>query len=466
MPAQFINQLAFLALGAVFFCSCSLTELPEDDLIPTSGRISDTAPEVRETEASRGEEPNRSKLPLRPLERVEMGGDLGVTEPFPEYNREPLPASTRILLVAGGAGEATFLQEIVVLRDYWMSQGYRADQIACYYVKPEKGDYEADRRRFDSMATRTQSCYLAAPHVLFRHLKTVASAKPQAIHLYVNGLGKAPMNATSEERALAAEFPTFAGCHRIVLRGGPSGHMNERMRLEALRDGIDAHYLVFNAQFLAEALNEFPAACEKFVVLNADYAGGFLTSSPGENGLLRGLPNVTVLASAKHDRKNSAEGGELSQFGGLYLSALSSESGRIEARSWRKMANEVLVSVDRSEGNAGVRTRLRSRPEFFSNLPRESGDLAELASELAVSEEETARMLPVSGLPAPRSANQEGGSALPAPRPVSRPKSGPGAAPVVSEAVKVEDEKPGAPRAVVSPRSGSGFGSGRGLFSR
>ncbi len=466
MPAQYLKQLAFFALGSFVLSSCSLTDLPDDDLIPTSGAMSATGSKTKSAGSLAAEESKHSKLPLRPLEKGEMGGDLGVTEPFPDYNREPLPASTRIFLVAGGAGAATFLQEIVVLRDYWLSQGYRADQIACYYVKPEKSDYEADRRRFDSMATRTQSFYLAAPHVLFRHLKTVASANPRVMHLYVNGLGKAPMNATSEERALAAEFPEFAGCHRIVLRGGPSGHMNERMRLEALRDGIDAHYLVFNAQFLAEALNEFPASCEKFVVLNADHSGGFLTGSAGQEGLLRGLSNITVLASSGHDRKNSDEGGELSQFGGLFLSALSSGSGTVEARSWRSLANEVVVSVDRSEGNAGVRARLRSRPEFFSNVARESGGLAELASELAVSEEERARIVPVSGLPVSGGTSEEASSNLPPPRTEPRRKAGANGAPIISESVKVEEPRPTAPRTVSPTQGTAGSGFGRGRFNR
>lgn len=351
-----------------------MTGGPGGKLIPTSGRVS----------AEGGESESGTKgLPLRPLERAEQGGDLGVRAPFPDYNRGEAPANTQIFLVAGGAEDASFLQEVVVLRDYWLKNGYQPEEVACYYVKPEKADYEADRQRFDSMATRVDSFYLAAPHVLFRHLKTVAAAGPSAVHVYVNGQGKRPLGATSEERALAGAYPDFGGCHRIVLRGGPSGHMNERMRLEALRDGIDAHYLVFNAEFLAEALNEFPPSCEKFVVLNADYSGGFLTTTSGDNGLLRGLSNIAVLTSSSQDRMNLSQGGEMSQFGGIYLTALSSGSGPVVGRSWNKLANEVMVGVDRGEGNSGVRTRMRSRPMFFSNLPRESGPLVELASELA-----------------------------------------------------------------------------------
>jgi len=383
----------------------------------------------------------------------------------------------------------------VVLRDYWLGEGYKPEQIACYYVKPEKADYEADRKRFDSMATRAEGFYLAAPHVLFRHLKDLAKAQPSAINLYVSGAGKAPLSGSPEEVALAAQYPEFAGCYRIVLRGGPSGHMNERMRLEALRDGIDGHYLLFNAQFLAEALNALPASCEKYVVLNGDYSGGFVTTSSGDNGFLRKVPGITVLASARHDRKNMAEGGELSQFGGLYLTALSNGSGTVESRRWRHLANELIVVSDKTEQHAGVRQQERCRP-CFSALDRESGPVAELASELAVIEEAATdpapeRLRPTSGIPmAERASKPEAKrpepvkpepktasapqidvpeDALPAPRAVqhSNPfqwkKSVPAKPAVVVEPVSPEapKEPSSAPKAVVAPRSGSGIGMGR-----
>jgi hypothetical protein len=271
--------------------------------------------------------------------------------------------------------------------------------------------------------------------------------------------------------------------------------MNERMRLEALRDGIDAHYLVFNAEFLAEALNEFPPSCEKFVVLNADYSGGFLTTASGDNGLLRGLSNIAVLTSSSQDRMNLSQGGEMSQFGGIYLTALSSGSGPVQERSWNQLANEVRVGVDRSEGTSGVRTRMRSRPIFFSNLPRESGPLVELASELAEPDptgegvretlemERAEKVLPVSGLPEPGAPKAESGPAeVGEDRRTTATKAG-GSGPVSSPPIawlapvaptseagsapgKAGGRKLGGLRAVFAPRSGAGLGMGRGGFGR
>jgi len=503
MPQRFMKNLYLLLLTAILPC-CSLVELPPDNLLPTSGgKFSASIPEENPDEAWGPHAGTRQALPLRPLEEAELGGDLGVDAPFPDYNRDPVSPAARIFLVAGSASDASHLQEIVVLRDYWLGEGYKPEQIACHYVKPEKADYEADRKRFDSMATRTQGFYLAAPHVLFRHLKDVAKAQPSMISLYVSGAGKAPSSGSAEEVALAAQYPEFAGCYRIVLRGGPSGHMNERMRLEALRDGIDGHYLLFNAEFLAEALNGLPASCEKYVVLNGDHSGGFVTTKSGDDGMLRKVPGITVLASARHDRTNMAEGGELSQFGGLYLSALSSSSGTVESRKWRHVANELIVASDKTEQHAGVRQSQRCRPVFFSSLTRESGPAAELASELAVVEEAASdpvptKLRPTSGIPntaeppkptvrqpEPNPVSKKSPASplasppvetvaeLPepkapaSPRHFQRMKSAPTAKPtaivepVVVEALKTPNGAGEAPKAVVSPRPGSGLGMGR-----
>ena len=73
----------------------------------------------------------------------------------------------------------------------------------------------------------------------------------------------------------------------------------------------------------------------------------------------------------------------MTQFGGLLLSALSNGSGPIESRSWRGLANEMILTSDRTEHSAGVPHRDRSRPVFFSSLGREAGPMAEPAVEVA-----------------------------------------------------------------------------------
>jgi hypothetical protein len=280
--------------------------------------------------------------------------------------------------------------------------------------------------------------------------------------------------------------------------------MNERMRLEALRDGIDAHYLIFNSEFLSEALRSLPPICEKFIVLNADYSGGFLTTALGEDGSLRTVPNTLVLTSARYDRKNLNEGGEMTQFGGLFLSALSSGSGPVERRSWRALANEMIVSVDKVEQKSGVPQGERSRPFYFSNIGRESGPMASPAAEVATAESTTE--------PVPAEKRSWASSAEPpAPKaaaepPVSRPATerkgtieievaAPPTAsrkPVPAESAKIApvelkapqwlkgltlpkpivseseeaDGPSGAPKAVVSPRSPGAFGMGRSGFGR
>jgi hypothetical protein len=355
---------------------------------------------------------------LRSLAKEEEGGDLGVVGVFPEYHRGPLPVTTRLFLVAGGASDARSVQEILVQRNLWRGQGYTDAEIACYHVRPTKEDFEKDRARFEALAPETAGFYLAAPHVLYKHLAEVAAVQPKAVFLYVTAPGLAPRSGSAEDEALAREYPDFAGSYRLGLRGGPSGHMNERMRLEALRDGIDAHYLLFTDRFLAQALSGFPAECEKFVVLNGDHSGGFLSTAAGDNGALRAVPGVTVMASARHDRQAVGDEGELTLFGGALHETLSSGPGKLEERSWRRIANDVMVAVDRLEAGKGIDQAARSRPVFFSALERESGPTARVSA----SEETFQAAAPAAGLiPTSGAGSKSGEPAVPAE--TSRPRS-------------------------------------------
>jgi len=382
---------------AVLVSGCALHDGPARSLIPTSGENALPVSLGGDVERAMS---SLAEGTLRALGQDEDGGDLGVVGTFPEYQRAQLPATTRIFLVAGGAADARPVQEILVQRNFWRAQGYTDAEIACYHVRPTREDFEKDRARFEALAPETSGFYLAAPHVLFKHLHEIAAALPTAIYLYVAAPGFAPRAGSPEEQALAREYPDFAGSYRLGLRGGPSGHMNERMRLEALRDGIDAHYLLCTDRFLAQALAALPATCEKFVVLNGDHSGGFLSTPSGDNGALREVPGMTVIASARHDRQAIGDGGELSWFGTAFHEVVSAGTGKVEARSWRRIANDVMVAVDRMEAGGGIDQSLRSRPVFYSALERESGPTAQVSATEAAgpaAEEPPAALIPTSG---------------------------------------------------------------------
>ncbi len=377
-----MNNLLLSVAVSCLFVGCTLYEFPPDDLIPTSG--AGVLPEVKAGDLDEAwtrfsGEAVPDQLPLRPLEKGEMGGDLGISGVFPDYNRGNVSPSTRIFLVAGSAADGTDLEHLVLERDYWLVQGYSEDQIACYFVKPYKADYEENRARFDALAARTEGFYLAAPHVLFKHLRELSAHDPRSVYLHVTAEGKEPLRGSGEKAALASRYPDFADSYRLVLRGGPSGHMNERMRLEALRDGIDAHYLLFTDKFLGEALSMLPDSCEKFVVLAGDHADGFVTSPDGKGGALRSVPAITVLASSRHDRKTWRPANGRGGFGGIYLDALAVRTGTVEARSWNELASAVMASVERGETLARIPQKDRSRPMFHSTLDRESGPVAEVS---------------------------------------------------------------------------------------
>ncbi len=375
-PALFLSLLV-----PVWLSQCSLIDLPDDagsDLMPvsasTAGDLEPTsryAPPAESLAAA-----PRSMVPgeerLRPLTAAEETGDLGATGVFPPYATGDLDPATRILLVAGEAGDPSALQEVIDQRRHWMEVGHGAKTIACYYVRPSQEQFEAHRFRFVELATEAEGFYLAAPHVIYRHLTKLADEGPDKIHVYVTGDGRAPRDpgeaADDPDQAFLWEtVPQLVNQHRLRLDGGPSGHMNERMRLEALRDGIPAEKLLFSPAYLSASLRAFPASCEKTVVLNGDFTGGFVDDGRGGAGFLAGIPSIRVLTAAGPYRRSfgDMEDGRHSMFGSLYLRSLGAHPSQLALQDWDEVFADVLIDVEEIEGARGLTEEQRSEPVYF-----------------------------------------------------------------------------------------------------
>ncbi len=379
---QISAKFCALLLVAAALTSCSITDLGKKDLIPVTG----------------------DSLKLRALTDAEKGGDLSIQGPFPEYNREEASPISRVFLVAGGAETPNYLQEIVDQRNHLITVGHAASEIVCFYVKPSELEYLEHKEQFDQLASKVDGFYLAAPHLIYRHLKAAAAATPNYVYLYAAGKGHKPIwvdRAEGPERELAKHHAEYFGQYRIDLAGGPSGHMNPRMRLEALRDGIAIQNLLFTPRYLIDALNAFPDETKKFVILQGSYSGGFVRSDFEElaKDCLSEVSNIVVLTASRHDRESfrSSPGEVYSHFGESFLKAALKQEDAIPNWEWPIVAGEVFTSVRRKEEELAVSAEEASNPVFFSSngepeliveVGPESIEVAERLERVSAAEEE------------------------------------------------------------------------------
>lgn len=318
---------------------------------------------------------------LRPMTPEEESGDLGIEDVFPDYNRNALSPKAKIFLVAGGADIANFLQEVVDQREYFLQLGYQPDEIACYYVKPTQKQYAADQAQFASLAPKATGFYLAAPHVLYRHLQATAMHNPEFVYLYISSHGRQPLlpgitlteQPRPDEVFLIQKHPEFSGQFRLDLMGGPSGHMNLRMRVAALGDGVAPDHLFLTPKYLKKALSAFPAATPKVVVLQGCYSGGFVKTDIKslENDTLNKMSNIVLLSASASDRQSFGckVDSDYTYWGGLYVHTLRDEyASPIPETPWALVAASVEEKVDDLEIQLGLPEAKASNPLYFSNV--------------------------------------------------------------------------------------------------
>lgn len=354
VPTLFRKFLAIVLAGIVLVSSsCSITELgKKEELTAVAG------------------EP----LKLRELTEEETSGDLSVKDQFPEYSRTTASSDAHIFLIAGGAETPNYLQEIVDHRHHLIKTGHRASAITCFYVKPSPAEYEAYQGQFDQLVSQVDGFYLAAPHLIYRHMREAIKGEPDFVYLYAAGKGRKPIwvdQAEGAARELAKHHAEYFGQYRIELAGGPSGHMNSRMRLEALRDGIAIEHLLFTPRYLRDVLAEFPEETPKYVVLQADYSGGFVRNNFEElaEDTLTAVPNLAVLTATRHDRDSfrGVSGPVHTNFGEIFLEQLKKNDDSIANLNWRLVADEVSVGVRMREMENAIAEEVASNPVYFSS---------------------------------------------------------------------------------------------------
>ena len=267
--------------------------------------------------------------------------------PFPAYETGPLPAKTRILLIAGGSTLANFLQEVLDQREHWLRAGYRPNEIACYYVRPDARHYLEDKDQFDKLASRARGFYQARPEQIYAHLSQLATEEPKYIYLYTTSHGIAPNEDVDD--------------YALVYDADPADY------------GTALRYYVRPTE-LRSALNQLPSFTSKTVVLQGCHTGGFIDAgeTPYRSRTLRSVPSLNVLAASRYDRTSFGCGAtdESTYYGSAFLAALREQNGRrVPEINLSDLASATVDRVEWMEQTHHVPTDRRSLPQFYSSRP-------------------------------------------------------------------------------------------------
>jgi len=266
--------------------------------------------------------------------------------PFPAYETGPLPAKTKILLVAGGSTLANFLQEVLDQRSYWLKVGYRPSEIACYYVRPDPRHYLEDKEQFDNLAPHARGFYQARPDQIYGHISQLATEAPKHVYFYTTSHGVAPSDEVDD--------------YALVYDADP---IDYKTRL---------HYYIRPTE-LRDALNKLPASTSKTVVLQGCHAGGFIDAKQPtyRSRTLRTVPSISILAASRFDRTSFGCGAtdDSTYYGSAFLSALREQNVRVPELDLAELDSATVDRVEWMEQTHHVPFEKRSLPQFYSNRP-------------------------------------------------------------------------------------------------
>lgn len=234
------------------------------------------------------------------------------------YSTAPLPERAHIFLVAGGIDVANFAAEVAAQRELLRARGFQADEIACYWARPSRAAFQADRAQYRRLAAELADCYPASTALVREHLARAAARAPDFLYVYVTSHGLASLLPPDVPKdLLEAPDAEMLDQYALELGAGPGRGVFPPRLMTARRAGADVDDLVFSPAMLARALQAFPAATPKVVVLQACHSGGFASA-------LAAVPNVVGLAAARHDRTSFGcdSGRDMTVFGAIYLRLL------------------------------------------------------------------------------------------------------------------------------------------------
>lgn len=286
---------------------------------------------------------------------------------------KPFSPKTKIFLVAGSSDYANFAQEIMDQRRLWKSIGFSEDEIACYYVIPKKGEYRRDHDQYLTLDLWLPDCYPANVKLIREHLGIIAKTNPPFLYLYLTSHGKKPVtldlakaNPNGKRYQFLKEMSQYpvVDQYRLLIDALPDGPASQREIFAAYKKGKNPRDLYFTPAYLREMLMTFPVTVPKFIVLQGCYSGGFINDYQvsNEERLLTSVPQITILAAARHDRTSfgCAAGPYTTYYGGMFNQVLSYYLDYPTKMDWELIHHEVKEKVRELE---------EEKPDFDPSLP-------------------------------------------------------------------------------------------------
>ncbi|MEM7152228.1 MAG: C13 family peptidase [Myxococcota bacterium] len=303
------------------------------------------------------------------------------------YASAPLPATTKVLLVAGGDDVANFAADVLEQRALWIEAGLRDDEIACYYAKPTLEAQREDHEQYEQLRAALAPCYSADPATLHEHLRQVARQAPPFLYLFISSHGLPPLlrwkAGVDDANRLPARLDLQPGeigrfdHHAIGLEGGSGPGLGQvTPMLEAHRSGTPTEQLVLTPSTLADALTELPESSDAIIVLQACFSGGFIGRPDDGPSPLTERPRTTILTASSPLRPSfgCGSGSARTYYGGAFNRVLAQVLEHNPtprpltpaAMPWASIYEQVRFVVETMERIDG---ETPSQPALFSNVP-------------------------------------------------------------------------------------------------
>jgi hypothetical protein len=306
---------------------------------------------------------------------------------FDVRNDQDFSSSTKIMLIAGSRDSAEFVKEITDQKKYWLSQGYKNDEISCYYVPPLK-QHTKDPVRFAALSEELKDCFYADLAVLAYHFRLLGSSSASQLYIYITSHGSKPFKdwdfsdvtdpSDKEELRQLLSMKSWSSPFTIDIEerydpedGEGWDNTNWRIWHLAIKYPDAANKYLLTPESFRKMLTALPSRMQKNIILSTCYAGGFLLPGDDMEKALISLPNIRIMTASAADRKSFVRNSTKSNsdFDEAFFDALRENNiRRFEDIDWSRLYAAIQKKVDQKEDDRNVENSSRSLPQFFSNV--------------------------------------------------------------------------------------------------
>ncbi len=289
--------------------------------------------------------------------------------------------SAQIFLVAGSSQNANFAQEVMDQKRMWERQGFSENQIACYFIVPDRKEFKDDEEQWRTLTPGLKNCYPASVRLLREHLRAAGQAPKDFLYLFVTSHGQRPVSMRLKNRdpedegyrrlVELAKYPVMDQ-YLITVEGLPSGRAGEKDLLLALDRGMDPREVFLTPRYLREFLENYFPQTPKFLVLQGCYSGGFLKDPRRghKKDNLKELDQMTVFTASRFDRASFGceVEGHTTYFGGTFNEIFPDFIKNPLDIDWKGLFHVIKEKIVELEGE--IPEIRPSEPLFFSNYRR------------------------------------------------------------------------------------------------